>query len=190
MLDEVDVTRKTHFSSHNYKCNIILHYLFYFSVCWKIVIKFLKKKFLPGKALYYLNVKNLSIFMMDKIFVYKIFLNDWRLENEPENAKDGTGICCTGMSTGFLQASNYHCWAPLHFMGHLPIWASGFFVVVLFLRLGHWPKWPQWSFQFLLSVVLNVLHLYWACWNFLFTGIGNVYKILSFRLSPSEFWWF
>ena len=40
---------------------------------------FLKKKYIPEKALYHLNIKNTSIFkkslcvfMMDKIFIYKI----------------------------------------------------------------------------------------------------------------------
>lgn len=59
----------------------------YFSVCLKVVTKFLKKKYIPGKALYHLNVKkNVNVFMMEKFS--RDFKNDWKLGSESENAKD------------------------------------------------------------------------------------------------------
>ena len=101
--------------------------------------------------------------------------NDQWLENEPEGTKDRASNCCSGMSTGFklLLVSPTLFGRVLYQSG-----PQGVFV----FKMRHWPK-----ILFSSSVVLSVLHFYWACWkNFLFTRIGNIYKILSFRLSPQN----
>ena len=101
--------------------------------------------------------------------------NDQWLENEPEGTKDRAGNFCSGMSTGFklLLVSPTLFGRVLYQSGPQGVFVS---------KMRHWPK-----ILFSSSVVLSVLYFYWACWkNFLFSRIGNIYKILGFRLSPQN----